>query len=176
MSEYRQDGVQRCEACGGGGTLEFDAQGRQLCRSCAARATVKALDEQQHADQRVERMIQSAGEAVEKHQRAMLLRRCPTCGPTMVGTERRHVAGPSIGNVSGVTYEGTFKCTKCGRKVSIFPTKPTILRALLIIGLTAALPFVSWLAAYLLGFLAAFLAIFALADLVQRLRYPVVRL
>lgn len=175
MSDYRKVDVQRCEACGEGGILEFDAQGRQLCRSCAARATVKALDEQQHADQRVERMIQSVEEAVEEHQRAMMLRRCPTCGPTMVGTERRHVAGSSIGNVSGVTYQGTFKCTKCGRRVSIFPTKPTILRALLILGLTVALPFVSSAAAYLLGGLAAFLAIFALADLFQRLRYPVVR-
>ena len=182
MNDYRTDSRTRCEACGaGGGPLDYGDDGRLLCRTCAARATVKSLEEQQAEEQRLEEMIDAAhgvvehavDKAIDKQDRAT--RRCPTCGPTMVGSQQRNVGAPSLGNVSGVTYDGKFTCTKCGRKVSIFPFAPAILRAVLVVGGVIAVSRMRPPLAYVVGSVVAVFFLFALADFIQRLRYPIVK-
>jgi DNA-directed RNA polymerase subunit RPC12/RpoP len=156
MSEDHKNAAGGCEECGSAGPLEYDKEGRQLCAKCRAHSTVKEL-----------------GAAQLK---AGMVRRCPTCGPTMYGTEEATVGASSRGNVSGVTFSGSFRCGKCGRTVSIFPKTPTVLRGVLVMILPVSFVFVpDKRALYVLAPLWGIFAIFALIDLIQRLRYPLVR-
>lgn len=155
MQGYREGAAELCELCQVAAPLEYDNEGRQLCAKCRAHSTIKELGKEQ---------VQAG-----------MVRQCPTCGPSMYPTEVISVGPPTRANSSGVTFSRGFQCGKCGRMVSLYPKAAAILRAVLVTLAPVSFPFLPPSVVYVFGIAWGLFAIMALIDLIQRIRYPLVR-